>query len=218
MPPPALRWPAGSTPASLTWSPRWRQAPSAPVALVRSDVSDTPGVAIATSLVPPVAVVGLTLESGQPHQASGALLLFLTNVAAILLMGLIVMAVYEVRAVAMRGHVGRQVSSRAATAIVIVAIGLLAIRWLRPPGNSRPRRLARAPSTRSPPPGPVHMAGRSSTSTHRIHRVGARYRPGSDPQPRVLPQGTQRPPDCKRSASTWNSTRSGKRTCADRPG
>ena len=35
------------------------------VALVRSDISDTlPGVAIAISLVPPLAVVGLTLESG----------------------------------------------------------------------------------------------------------------------------------------------------------
>ena len=34
-------------------------------ALTRSDVSDTlPGVAIAISLVPPLAVVGLTLESG----------------------------------------------------------------------------------------------------------------------------------------------------------
>ncbi|MDQ1246226.1 MAG: hypothetical protein QG597_594, partial [Actinomycetota bacterium] len=50
-------------------------------ALVRSDVSDTlPGVAIAISLVPPLAVVGLTLESGSPAEASGALLLFATNV------------------------------------------------------------------------------------------------------------------------------------------
>src|SRR5690606_35624052 len=50
-------------------------------ALVRSDVSDSlPGVAIAISLVPPQAVVGLTLESGAPGQAAGALLLFATNV------------------------------------------------------------------------------------------------------------------------------------------
>src|SRR5262245_17414817 len=48
-------------------------------ALVRSDVSDTlPGVAIAISLVPPLAVVGLTLEAGKPHQSWGAMLLFLT--------------------------------------------------------------------------------------------------------------------------------------------
>jgi uncharacterized hydrophobic protein (TIGR00271 family) len=39
-------------------------------ALVRSDVSDTlPGVAIAISLVPPLAVVGLTLEAGRNDQA-----------------------------------------------------------------------------------------------------------------------------------------------------
>ena len=44
------------------------------VALARSDISDTlPGVAIAISLVPPLAVVGLTLESGAPHQALGSL-------------------------------------------------------------------------------------------------------------------------------------------------
>jgi uncharacterized hydrophobic protein (TIGR00271 family) len=42
------------------------------VALARSDISDTlPGVAIAISLVPPLAVVGLTLESGAPHQSLG---------------------------------------------------------------------------------------------------------------------------------------------------
>lgn len=65
------------------------------VALVRSDISDTlPGVAIAISLVPPLAVVGLTLESGAPGQALGALLLFLANVSAILATGLVTMACY----------------------------------------------------------------------------------------------------------------------------
>jgi hypothetical protein len=53
------------------------------VALARSDISDTlPGVAIAISLVPPLAVAGLTLESGVPSQSLGAFLLFVTNVAA----------------------------------------------------------------------------------------------------------------------------------------
>jgi len=67
-------------------------------ALVRSDVSDTlPGVAIAISLVPPLAVAGLTLEAGHSDQSRGALLLFLTNVAAILLTGTVVMALYRVR-------------------------------------------------------------------------------------------------------------------------
>ena len=68
------------------------------VALVRKDISDTlPGVAIAISLVPPLSVAGLTIESGAYHQAAGALLLFLTNVAAILATGIVVMAIYGVQ-------------------------------------------------------------------------------------------------------------------------
>ncbi len=70
------------------------------VALVRSDISDTlPGVAIAISLVPPLAVVGLTLESGAPRESLAALVLFTTNVAAILASGIVVMACYRVRRV-----------------------------------------------------------------------------------------------------------------------
>ncbi len=71
-------------------------------ALVRSDISDTlPGVAIAISLVPPLAVVGLTLEAGAPDQAWGALLLFVTNVAAIIATATVVLLIYPVRAAAM---------------------------------------------------------------------------------------------------------------------
>jgi uncharacterized hydrophobic protein (TIGR00271 family) len=67
------------------------------VALARSDISDTlPGVAIAISLVPPLCVVGLTLESGAPHESVGALLLFVTNVAAILSSGIVVLGLYRV--------------------------------------------------------------------------------------------------------------------------
>lgn len=70
-------------------------------ALVRSDVSDTlPGVAIAISLVPPLSVVGVTLESGAPQEALGALLLFSTNVAAIIATGTILLMVFGVNEVA----------------------------------------------------------------------------------------------------------------------
>ena len=70
-------------------------------ALVRSDVSDTlPGVAIAISLVPPLVVVGLTLESGVPDESLGALLLFGTNVAAIIATGTLVLLLYRIRDVA----------------------------------------------------------------------------------------------------------------------
>ena len=67
------------------------------VALTRPDISDTlPGVAIAISLVPPLAIAGLTLQSGSPSQCLGALLLFATNVVAILASGIVVMALYRV--------------------------------------------------------------------------------------------------------------------------
>ena len=67
------------------------------VALARSDISDTlPGVAIAISLVPPLSVAGLTLQSGEPRQCLGALLLLATNVTAILASGIVVMALYRV--------------------------------------------------------------------------------------------------------------------------
>ena len=47
--------------------------------------SSIAGVAIAVALVPPLAVVGVTLESGRYENAGGAFLLFSTNLVAILL-------------------------------------------------------------------------------------------------------------------------------------
>jgi uncharacterized hydrophobic protein (TIGR00271 family) len=67
-------------------------------ALVRSDISDTlPGVAIAISLVPPLAVVGCLLEVQRYDDALHALLLFATNVAAIIATGTLVLLLYRVR-------------------------------------------------------------------------------------------------------------------------
>ncbi|MGB3257440.1 MAG: DUF389 domain-containing protein [Ornithinimicrobium sp.] len=70
-------------------------------ALLRSEVSDTlPGVAIAISLVPPLAVVGLTAESGAYSESLGALVLFTTNVAAIIATGTLLMLLAGVRDIA----------------------------------------------------------------------------------------------------------------------
>lgn len=92
------------------------------IALARDDISDTlPGVAIAISLVPPLSVVGLTLESGETDQALGALLLFTTNVSAILAMGLLVMTAYRVRVVAGQGDTGTRPVHRRRAAIAIVS-------------------------------------------------------------------------------------------------
>jgi len=95
------------------------------VALARSDISDTlPGVAIAISLVPPLAVVGLTLKSGAPHQAVGALLLFVTNVVAILASGIVVMAFYRVSPTA---NETASISPRHAIPFFLVGLLLLAV-------------------------------------------------------------------------------------------
>jgi uncharacterized hydrophobic protein (TIGR00271 family) len=97
-------------------------------ALVRSDVSDTlPGVAIAISLVPPLAVVGLTLEAGARGEAGGALLLFLTNVGAILITGLIVMGLYHVRPVALRAAGYAPLGRRAAIAIIVIFVVAISV-------------------------------------------------------------------------------------------
>ncbi len=59
-------------------------------ARVKPAVADAiPGVAIAVALVPPLAAVGITFEVGEWHQGLGALLLYLTNLVAIVLAGAI---------------------------------------------------------------------------------------------------------------------------------
>jgi uncharacterized hydrophobic protein (TIGR00271 family) len=57
-------------------------------AVSRDDVADSlPGVAISISLVPPLAVTGISLSQGEFLEASGSFLLFLTNFLSILLAG-----------------------------------------------------------------------------------------------------------------------------------
>ena len=99
------------------------------VALARRDISDTlPGVAIAISLVPPLTVVGLTLEAGEMHQALGALLLFVTNVVAILATGTVVMAIYGVwRMRSDDTMVRASVNRGSATAVIIAMVVLVGI-------------------------------------------------------------------------------------------
>src|SRR5262249_44368674 len=98
------------------------------VALARSDISDTlPGVAIAISLVPPLSVVGLTLESGKHDQALGALLLFVTNVTAILASGIVVMALYRVHTHAAQPGGETRYLSRKGAVVTIVALVIVVV-------------------------------------------------------------------------------------------
>jgi len=95
-------------------------------ALVRDDVGDTlPGVAIAISLVPPLAVVGLTLEAGATGEAAGASLLFLANVTAILASGIVVMGLYRVQRTASDVDGPDTSVNRAGAAIVVAILVLL---------------------------------------------------------------------------------------------
>lgn len=95
-------------------------------ALVRSDISDTlPGVAIAISLVPPLAVVGLLLSVQRYSDAGGAALLFGTNVAAIIATGMVVFLAYRIREVAERG--GLRVGSFRGRSLVVVCALLVII-------------------------------------------------------------------------------------------
>jgi uncharacterized membrane protein len=60
----------------------------------RAEIADSiGGVAIAISLVPPLCVVGISLQKGQLDAAAGASLLFMTNFLAILLAGGVVLIV-----------------------------------------------------------------------------------------------------------------------------
>ena len=93
-------------------------------ALSRVDVADAlPGVAIAISLVPPLNTVGILLAGGEGDLARGALVLFLTNMGAILLAGTITFL-----ATGMGSLVGRRASEvgRAFVAIILF-VALIAI-------------------------------------------------------------------------------------------
>lgn len=95
-------------------------------ALARKDVSDTlPGVAIAVSLVPPLANAGILFAAGEPGLASGSLLLFSTNYVAILLTGALVFAVMGFRQVALSPFDPR--ARRRAVLVAVIALLIIAI-------------------------------------------------------------------------------------------
>ncbi len=96
--------------------------------LSRPDVSDSlPGVAIAISLVPPLSVVGVAYSQGDWHSGNGALLLFATNMLAILVMGgitFVATGVAPIRQVAENQHRVRTASA-AVAALGALVIGAL---------------------------------------------------------------------------------------------
>ncbi len=98
------------------------------VAVRRTGVDALPGVAIAVSLVPPLATVGICLELGRPDDAAGALILFLTNFCAIVVIACVVFVLAGVtpsREMLRERHRLRNGFILAVIALVIVAIPLI---------------------------------------------------------------------------------------------
>ena len=93
-------------------------------AVSRSSVAAAlPGVAIAVALVPPLGVVGYGLGTSQFGISGGAFLLFLTNLAAIVLIGALVFVLLGFRPT----RVEREAQVRKAAVVAIVTVAILII-------------------------------------------------------------------------------------------
>ena len=106
--------------------------------LSRPDVSDSlPGVAISISLVPPLSVVGIAYSQGDWMAGNGALLLFMTNMLAILIMGgvtFILTGVAPLRQATQNQHRVRTSIGAIATLAVLV-VGALLLNGAQIAGN-----------------------------------------------------------------------------------
>lgn len=85
--------------------------------------SSLPGVAIAVALVPPLATVGITWQIGAATEARGALLLYSTNMLAIILSAMVVMIVTGFVPPAVR----QLARGRVRAGFVVVGLGVLLV-------------------------------------------------------------------------------------------
>jgi uncharacterized hydrophobic protein (TIGR00271 family) len=91
-------------------------------ALSRKDVSAAlPGVAIAAALAPPLSVVGLGLANGNMQAASGALLLFVTNLITISLAGVIIFTLLGIHPLNLQPEVQKRIR-RGITAMIFLVV------------------------------------------------------------------------------------------------
>ncbi|WP_280437940.1 TIGR00341 family protein [Nocardia carnea] len=92
------------------------------VAIIRRDVGDVlPGVAIAISLVPPLAVVGVCLGSSAPGLALGAFVLFASNMVAMIITATVVLVITGFPSEAGAG------ARRRGRAYAVLAAGLIVV-------------------------------------------------------------------------------------------
>jgi uncharacterized membrane protein len=92
-------------------------------ALSREEVSAAlPGVAISAALMPPLGVAGLGLALGRPRIAGGAFLLFLANIAAISLAGVIVFILLGVRSQTWQPEMNRRIRRGLVGFVILVLV------------------------------------------------------------------------------------------------
>jgi uncharacterized hydrophobic protein (TIGR00271 family) len=99
-----------------------------------------PGVAIAASLVPPIAASGLALSIGNYDLAIGAVLLFAVNMVAIVLATALVLWVVGLRS----GHRLSLWSRLATTGVVLLAVAMAVGLAVSPPRSAPPLALVNA--------------------------------------------------------------------------
>ncbi len=91
-------------------------------ALSRKDVSAAlPGVAIAAALAPPLSVVGLGLANGNMQAASGALLLFVTNLITISLAGVIIFTLLGIHPLNLQPEIQKRIR-RGITGMILLVV------------------------------------------------------------------------------------------------
>jgi uncharacterized hydrophobic protein (TIGR00271 family) len=95
--------------------------------LARHDVSDVlPGVAIAISLVPPLAVVGIVGAQGEWAAATGALLLFASNAISLIAVGMLVFSLFGFRHARMSTATHRRQLLAGLAGLVVIGLPLAA--------------------------------------------------------------------------------------------
>jgi uncharacterized hydrophobic protein (TIGR00271 family) len=99
-------------------------AAGAYVTVRRKAAGALPGVAIAVALVPPLAAVGVLLELGRGHLATGALLLYATNLFAIVLSAAVVFLLTGFVPMGLARRHGRRITLGVLT--TLVAVGAVA--------------------------------------------------------------------------------------------
>jgi uncharacterized hydrophobic protein (TIGR00271 family) len=93
--------------------------------IARPQVSSAlPGVGIAVALVPPLATIGICLQIDERSLASGALLLFATNLAAIVLSGAVMIAGAGFRPRRARGTGATAWIGFIATVVLVIAVAI----------------------------------------------------------------------------------------------